>query len=104
MRFQKGVPGWLPDQTEEDRLEASEPFREVDAWEEPNHRRTARQTGPFTVADVLQGALGKDTAYQERKDTMRVASILAHLGYEKRRVRHGEARAMHWSWPTAAST
>ncbi len=75
----------------------------MDAWEEPIRLRTARQTAPFTVADVLHGALGKDTAYQERKDTMRVASILAHLGYEKRRVRHGEARTMHWSWPNAAS-
>ena len=76
----------------------------MDAWEEPIRLRTARQTGPFTVADVLQAALREDTAYQERKDTMRVASILAHLGFEKRRVRHGEARAMHWSRPDAATT
>jgi predicted P-loop ATPase len=104
MRFQKGMPWWLGDEVEAGRLEASEPFREVDAWEEPIRLWTARQTGPFTVADVVQGVLGKDTAYQERKDTIRVASILAHLGYEKRRVRHGEARAMHWSRRDAATT
>ena len=62
------------------------------------------QAGAFTVAEVLHGALGKDTAYQERKDTMRVASILAHLGFEKRRVRLGEARASHWSRPGPVST
>jgi predicted P-loop ATPase len=104
MRFQKGTPWWLGDEAETGRLEASEPFREVDAWEEPIRRWTVGQAGAFTVAEVLHGALGKDTAYQERKDTMRVASILAHLGFEKRRVRHGEARAMHWSRPDAAST
>jgi putative DNA primase/helicase len=95
--FQQGVPWWLSDEAEAGRLEASERFREVDAWEEPIRLWTARQTGPFTVAEVLQGALGKDTAYQERKDTMRVASILANLGFEKRRSRIGADRPMMWS-------
>jgi hypothetical protein len=96
--------GRLSYEAKEGRLEAPESFREVDALEEPIRRWTASQTGPFTVADVLQGALGKDTAHQERKDTMRVASLLAHLGFEKQWVRHGEARAIHWNRSGAAST
>jgi hypothetical protein len=96
MRFQNGVPGWLPDQTEEDRLEVSEPFREVDAWEEPVASWADERTAPFSVAAVLSGVLGKPLSQQDRRDSMRVAGILSRLGFEKRRVRAPGCRSTLW--------
>lgn len=96
-----GEPWWLGEEAEVARIEASEPFREVDAWEEPIRLWADEQDAPFTVGDVLRHALGKDVAHQETRDAMRAATALTRLGFHKRRVRVGNERPVLWSrWET----
>lgn len=102
MHYRAGEPWWLSEDGERARVEASERFREVDAWEQPIIEWLKRQTGPFSVADLLDGAIKKETAHQARGDTMRAAGILAQLGYSKKQRRIGGRRAMYWWRWTAA--
>ncbi len=96
-RFDQGETWWLSPEGEQARIEASEPYREVDAWEAPIEKWAGEREEPFTVADVLGAALAVEIARQTKRDGMRVASILGRLGYAKRRVRLGDGRVVMWT-------
>ncbi len=96
-RYDQHETWWLSAEGEEARVEASEPYREVDAWEAPIEKWADERGEPFTVADVLGAAVAVEIGRQTKRDGMRVASILARLGYAKRRVRVGDGRAMMWT-------
>ncbi|MCK6502478.1 virulence-associated E family protein [Myxococcota bacterium] len=96
VRFRRGEPWWLSPDAEQARVEASEPYRAVDAWEEPVRRWTEDRVEPFTVDEVLNHAIGKDTDRHETRDTMRVAALLGRLGFSKKRMRLGEGRQTLW--------
>lgn len=102
VRFEHGEPWWLSPEAEAARVVASEPFREVDAWEAPIEAWTGERAEPFSVAEVLGNAVSVDTGRQTKRDGMRVASILSRLGFVKRRIRSGDGRAMLWTRPGAA--
>ena len=100
-RFERGEPWWLSPEAEVARVEASEPYREVDAWEVPIASWAAERSEPFSVAEVLAGAVTVETARQTKRDAMRAASILSRLGFVKRRVRVGDDRPVLWTAPGA---
>lgn len=97
VRYEAGEIWWLSPEGEAARAVAAEPFREVDAWEDPVARWTGDRTEPFTVSDVLTGALAVDAGRQTKRDGMRIAGILSRLGYAKRRVRLGDERRVMWT-------
>jgi putative DNA primase/helicase len=101
VRFERGEVWWLSADAEAARAVASEPFREVDAWEEPVGRWAAERAEPFGIAEVLSGAVMIETGRQTKRDGMRVAGILGRLGFVKRRVRLGEGRPVMWTRPDA---
>ena len=94
--YRADEPWWLSEEGEVARRAASERFREVDAWEQPIEKWLRLRSGPFTVSDLLDGAIKKETAHQVRADAMRAAGILASLGYEKRQRRIDGHRANYW--------
>lgn len=96
-RYDHGETWWLSPEGEQARIEASEPYREVDAWEAPIENWTGERAEPFTVADVLSAAVAVEIGRQTKRDGMRVASILGRLGYAKRRVRIGDGRVVMWT-------
>lgn len=96
-----GEQWWLTPEEEQARVAASEPYRAVDAWEEPIRRWLDERVEPFTIDELLTGALGKETARHQTRDTMRAAGILTRLGFAKRRLRVDGVRRMLWaSWDT----
>lgn len=99
VRYERGEIWWLSPEAEAARMVASEPFREVDAWEAPVSHWATERDEPFGIADVLAGALTIDTGRQTKRDGMRVAGILSRLGFVKRRVRVGDARPVLWARP-----
>jgi putative DNA primase/helicase len=94
--YKAGAAWWFDGDIEQDRVAASDRFREVDAWEDPVASWADERTAPFSVADVLTGVLGKPLSQQDRRDSMRVAGILSRLGFEKRRVRAPGCRSTLW--------
>lgn len=102
VRFEQGEPWWLSAEADAARVAASEPYREVDAWEDPVGRWAAERSDPFSVAEVLAGALSVETSRQTKRDAMRVAGILSRLGLVKRRVRVGDERPVLWTRPGAS--
>ncbi len=100
-RYRMGEQWWLTPEEEQARVAASEPYRAVDAWEEPIRRWLDERVEPFTIDELLTGALGKETARHQTRDTMRAAGILTRLGFAKRRLRVDGVRRMLWaSWDT----
>ncbi|KKL18484.1 hypothetical protein LCGC14_2475070 [marine sediment metagenome] len=54
--------------------------------------------GEFTIAELLEGALGvKDKDKQTRAAAMHAANVLQRIGYTKRRILANGAQAVHWS-------
>lgn len=96
VRYQRGEPWWLSADAERARVEASEPYRAVDPWEEPVRCWTEERVEPFTVDEVLNHAIGKAADRHETRDTMRVAALLGRLGFSKKRMRLGEGRQTLW--------
>ena len=97
VRYHDGEPWWLTREEEHARVAASEPYRAVDAWEEPIRRWLEDHVEPFTIDELLSGALGKETARHETRDAMRAAGILSRLGLSKKRVRVEGARRVLWA-------
>lgn len=56
----------------------------------------ARGDAPFTVADVLSGALGMALKDMDTRVQMRAGAVLRALGYERRQMRVAGARGWRW--------
>ena len=73
---------------------------EADPWEESLAAWTAARSAdthetPFSMDEVLQGALGLRTSSKNSQVTIRVSRLLSSLGYERRR-RNGRPRGYHY--------
>lgn len=55
-----------------------------DVWTESVVGWARERSGPFTTADVLQGAIVKETAQWNRADEMRISKILKIHGWERK--------------------
>jgi putative DNA primase/helicase len=97
VRYHQGEEWWLTPDEEHARIAASEPYRAVDAWEEPIRRWLEDHVEPFTIDALLSGALGKETARHETRDAMRAAGVLSRLGLSKKRVRVEGVRRVLWA-------
>jgi predicted P-loop ATPase len=96
--YQQGRIWWLEsDAALED---SHERYQHEDPWESAIRDWLAGGSDRFTVTDVLTEAIRMDLDKQAKHHEMRVGGILARLGYEKRRVRVGGARAYRWSRPS----
>jgi hypothetical protein len=64
----------------------------------------ARGSSPFTVADVLGGALGMALKDMDTRVQMRAGAVLRALGYERRQMRVAGARGWRWERVTPGTT
>lgn len=84
---------WWPDAEQRELFTEEQEDRYVeDPWEGRIAQWTARQTEPFTVADVLTLALGIETQRLDRPHQTRVGAALKRLGYRSRRIARGAGR------------
>jgi predicted P-loop ATPase len=99
VQYQAGVRWWL--ETEEAELlgDSHERYQHEDPWEVAIRDWLTGGADQFTVTEVLTEAVRMDLDKQAKHHEMRVGGILARLGWEKRRVRLGGARAYRWSRP-----
>jgi hypothetical protein len=95
-------------------------FRRTDEWEVPftewlyghdglddgvhGSAGAARGSSPFTVADVLGGALGIALKDMDTRVQMRAGAVLRALGYERRQMRVAGARGWRWGRVTPGTT
>ena len=92
---------WHLDPTDERSMADEADARlEADPWEEAVGAWTAAQGGdgqerPFSMDDVLEGALGLRSSSKNSQVTVRVSRLLSGLGYERRR-RTSLPRAYHY--------
>ena len=99
VQYQAGIHWWL--ETEEAELlgDSHERYQHEDPWEVAIRDWLTGGADQFTVTEVLTEAVRMDLDKQAKHHEMRVGGILARLGWEKRRVRVGGARAYRWSRP-----
>lgn len=86
--YKRGEQWWLDEEHTAPLQEASEPFQQVDSWEDAiNEYINSKQTNGILIGDVLTRAINMDLASQTKQHTMRVAGIMQKLGWKKKRVR-----------------
>jgi len=82
---------WHLEEADERSMAAEADARlEADPWEESlaawtAARATDARESPFTMDEVLEGALGLRTSSRNSQVTIRVSRLLSRLGYERRR-------------------
>lgn len=87
-RFKAGESWWLEREVEVFAAEEQEQRRQGDPWEDPILDWLGRQTkAEHTVADILQGALGRQVGDWTQADMNRVVRCLRAKGYERVQVR-----------------
>jgi putative DNA primase/helicase len=74
---------WLDANASYELEEYQQEFRQQDSWEHAIARWLASKTGPFTVWEVLEKAIGKEAQNHSKSDCMRAAAILRSLDCEK---------------------
>jgi hypothetical protein len=88
-------------------------YKRVDEWETPIHdwldgcdglddasgasAGRARGDSPFTVLDVLCGALGMSVKDVDMKAQLRCGTVLRGLGFEKRNLMIAKVQAKRWA-------
>ncbi len=91
--YESGEPWWLDADLENEREGANEDFAEEDSWMEHVSGFLAQPSRlETTIADVLENALKVDIARQDRWSQMRVARLLARLGWHRDRESRGDRR------------
>jgi len=70
---------WLDASASFELEEAQQEFRQQDSWEIAIQKWIMGQVGEFTVWEVLEKAIGKESHNQTKSDCMRVAAILRSL-------------------------
>jgi predicted P-loop ATPase len=111
------VPGWAGGvawkEAEELAKAEHDGYRRADEWEAPvqawldgndaledtggTSAGRARGESPFTVLDVLCGALGMSVKEVDSKAQLRCGAVLRSLGYAKHNLRVGGAQAKRWA-------
>ena len=87
-RFKAGESWWLDREVEAFAAEEQEQRRQGDPWEEPILDWLGRQTkAEHTVAEILQGAIGREVGDWTQRDMNRVVRCLRANGYERVQVR-----------------
>ena len=87
-RFRAGESWWLDREVEAFAAEEQGQRRQGDPWEDPVLDWLGRQTkAEHTVADILQGALGREIGDWTQTDMNRVVRCLRANGYERFQVR-----------------
>jgi predicted P-loop ATPase len=98
MLYEAGYQWWLPPGIEAIAAERQAEFQEPDLWTELMEAWLVTHPGPFTLAEVLAGALNRPDAGQITKaDQNRAAGCLRALGYRRERARTGAGRRP-WQW------
>lgn len=97
VRHRLGEPWWLEPGREAEPAESSAIHFTHDPWEERVAAWVARHPGPFTTAEALVQALGRNPTHVNRSEQNRMGSILRGLGYEKTRARRNGLRAYEWA-------
>jgi len=95
--YKSGTCWWLEGKANEDLIEVSQEYRQHDSWEVVIEGWLRARFEPFTLEDVLRGALKKDPSEQSRYDGMRAAALLTGLGCVKRRMHFDGARRVMWA-------
>ena len=98
-RYRSGAPWWLDAKTEQDRASAAQQFEASDPWEE---KVSAFLEGrrEVSIPDVLESALELDPGKWNRTAEMRLAAILAGIGWTKGpRRRVAGRRIVPWHPP-----
>ena len=99
-RYERGERWWLTDEEEEQLVVLSEPHREVDSWEDHIIRWAQQMDEPFTMAEILFGALGIPASETNKSKERRVGTILRRLGFGKRQISIGGFKSRYWHRPT----
>ena len=98
--FRAGEKWHLSKQEETAREKHAISFQRMDPWTRYAQAWTEKQSGPFTVAELLTQALGIQPQVQGRDHQMRAGHILRNLGYTKRKARRDELPdgSRPWLW------
>jgi putative DNA primase/helicase len=94
--YTHGAHWWLDSDREIERAEAAHSHTTQDPWTVAVVEYV-RLYGPCTSSEVLEKALGRPVAAQQRSDTSRVAAILSAAKATHTRARRGGTRAWVWS-------
>ncbi len=93
--FEAGERWWLEGESESELASSSEPYRQVDAWEEVIEGWIARRPGGWSITDLLKECLEIPHERQTNSSTKRAAALLSRLGCVKARSRLWDRR---WRW------
>jgi len=98
--YEAGEPWHLADAEEHDRRMHAVSFTRMDAWTAHIEAWVAANVAPFTIRDVLIGAVGIPAHQHDRSHQVRVGQVLRQLGYDKRKARVGEMKdgTRPWLW------
>ena len=96
--YRAGEPWWLTEQEIEWAIQANEPFRLSDTWEDFIYEYVqGRQF--VTIAEVLEKALDMEANKQDKKSQMRAAAILRRFGWQKAKRWRGGTWKRGWELP-----
>ncbi|NEQ64391.1 MAG: hypothetical protein F6K21_02615 [Symploca sp. SIO2D2] len=96
--YRAGEPWWLTEQEIEWAIQANEPFRLSDTWEDfISEYLEGRRF--VTIAEVLEKALDMEASKQDKKSQMRAAAILRRFGWQKAKRWRGGTWKRGWELP-----
>ncbi len=93
--YRSGERWWLEGTAEVELEDSSEPYRQVDAWEEVIAGWIVSRTAGWSISELLDACLALPRDRQTTAVTRRVAAILSRMGCVKARSR---AWGRTWRW------
>ena len=95
-RYDAGEQWWLTDSEEEQLRIHNSQYRQADIWEDAVETWASKRAAPFTQAELMEDALGREMKHANGRDEIRTRSILQALGYETRQMRLNGRKARWW--------
>jgi len=96
-RYKAGAQWWLTKPEEEALYLHNQQYRQGDIWEETIEAWASKRAAPFTQAEVMEDALGREMKSANGRDEIRTRSVLTALGYTSKQMRlTGQGKARRW--------